>query len=64
MKSTTVNERAQAWVVDYSAARTRAIRWLGERYLLATPINARIHAWGKSVPGDVPAAPDLETRAA
>jgi hypothetical protein len=37
----TVNERAQTWVVDYSAARARAIRWLGDRYLLAKPINAQ-----------------------
>jgi hypothetical protein len=29
----------QAWVVDYSAARAKAIEWLGDRYLLATPIN-------------------------
>jgi hypothetical protein len=28
-------------VVDYSAARAQAIRWLGDRYLLAKPINAR-----------------------
>ena len=28
------------WVVDYSAARAHAIRWLGDRYLLARPINA------------------------
>jgi len=41
MKRTTPVERAQAWVVDYSAARTHAIRWLGDRYLLAAPINAR-----------------------
>lgn len=40
MKQTTAAARAQAWVVDYSAARTRAIRWLGDRYLLAKPINA------------------------
>ena len=25
--------------VDYSAARAQAIRWLGDRYLLAKPIN-------------------------
>jgi hypothetical protein len=37
----TVNERAQTWVVDYSAARARAIRWLGDRYLLAKPVNAQ-----------------------
>jgi hypothetical protein len=42
-----VNERAQSWVVDYSAARTRAIRWLGERYLLAKPINAGDSGWSK-----------------
>lgn len=28
------------WLVDYSAARAQAIRWLGDRYLLAKPINA------------------------
>jgi hypothetical protein len=28
-----------ARVVDYSSARARAIRWLGDRYLLARPIN-------------------------
>jgi hypothetical protein len=50
MKSATVSERTQAWVVDYSAARMRAIRWLGDRYLLAKPINARNTAWRASVP--------------
>ena len=30
---------APTWVVDYSAARAHAIRWLGDRYLLAIPIN-------------------------
>lgn len=29
-----------SWVVDYSAARARAIERLGDRYLLARPINA------------------------
>src|SRR5215469_3791050 len=33
-------ERAQSWVVDYGAARARAIEWLGDRYLLAKPVNA------------------------
>lgn len=33
-------ELALTWVVDYSAARAHAIRWLGDRYLLARPINA------------------------
>jgi hypothetical protein len=37
----TGNERAQTWVVDYSAARARAIKWLGDRYLLAKPVNAQ-----------------------
>lgn len=36
----TANERSMAPVVDYSEARERAIKWLGDRYLLAKPINA------------------------
>jgi len=48
MKRITVSERAQAWVVDYSVARVQAIRWLGDRYLLAKPINARETAWHKA----------------
>ncbi len=43
------NERAQTWVVDYSAARARAIGWLGDRYLLARPINASESAWRKAL---------------
>jgi hypothetical protein len=27
------------WVVNYDVARAQAIRWLGDRYLLAKPIN-------------------------
>lgn len=27
---------------DYSAARDKAVAWLGERYLLAKPINAEV----------------------
>lgn len=38
-------ERVRAWTVDYSEARAQAIRWLGDRYLLARPINARQSAW-------------------
>lgn len=34
------------WVVDYSAARAQAIKWLGDRYLLARPINASYEARG------------------
>jgi hypothetical protein len=40
MKQTTSNERTRVQIVDYSEARERAIRWLGDRYLLAKPINA------------------------
>ncbi len=48
MKRTSVQtrewpEQARAWVVDYSAARAQAIRWLGDRYLLAKPLNGRQH---------------------
>jgi hypothetical protein len=36
-------ERRSEWPrvleVDYSAARAQAIKWLGDRYLLAKPIN-------------------------
>jgi hypothetical protein len=39
------SERAQSWVVDYSAARARAIEWLGDRYLLAKPVNATESGW-------------------
>ena len=39
MRPTDIAERARDWVVDYSAARAKAIEWLGDRYLLARPIN-------------------------
>jgi hypothetical protein len=29
--------------VDYGAARAKAIEWLGDRYLLAKPINHSAH---------------------
>lgn len=29
----------QEWIVDYGAARAKAIEWLKDRYLLARPIN-------------------------
>ena len=35
----TWQQKAATWVIDYSAARDRAIRWLGDRYLLATPVR-------------------------
>ena len=36
--------RARIPVVDYGAARARAIEWLGERYLLAKPINRNAYS--------------------
>ncbi len=39
MRPTSNDERMSAWVVDYSAARARAIAWLGDRYLLAKPVK-------------------------
>ena len=39
MRQTANADRARGWVVDYSAARAKAIEWLGDRYLLAKPIN-------------------------
>jgi hypothetical protein len=40
MKPRTHGKEVETWVVvDYSAARARAIKWLGDRYLLARPIN-------------------------
>jgi hypothetical protein len=48
VKRTITGERARSWVVDYSAARARAIEWLGERYLLAKPINVKAYAWRKT----------------
>ena len=32
-------QKAATWVIDYSAARDRAISWLGDRYLLAAPVK-------------------------
>jgi hypothetical protein len=56
MKRSTGGVRERTWVVDYSAARTRAIKWLGDRYLLARPINVSESAWRRapqSAPGTV-----------
>jgi hypothetical protein len=44
---------ASHWVVDYGVARERAIRWLGERYLLAHPINRPAPRSGRSQPNRV-----------
>lgn len=48
MKPIASVERQRTWIVDYSAARARAIEWLGERYLLAKPIN--VHAGHRTAP--------------
>jgi hypothetical protein len=41
MQWTNDGEKWRAWLVDYSAARASAIERLGDRYLLARPINRR-----------------------
>lgn len=46
MRHTDSAERTQSWVVDYSVARAKAIAWLGDRYLLAKPINRALTASG------------------
>lgn len=53
VKQTTAAARAQTWIVDYSEARTRAIRWLGDRYLLAKPINASASARRKAAAAEL-----------
>jgi hypothetical protein len=54
MKRTTVNGRSPALpIVDYSAARERAIQWLGDRYLLAKPINAKQDPERRTTPPNV-----------
>ena len=54
-------EPTPAWVVDYSAARAHAIRWLGDRYLLAKPINRKRDAWRTLPPVLVSDAPATST---
>ena len=51
VKHPTVSEIPRTWIVDYSAARARAIQWLGDRYLLAKPINAGENAWRRAPSG-------------
>lgn len=36
-----IREHARAWEVDYSAARAKALAWLGNRYLLAQPVRRK-----------------------
>jgi hypothetical protein len=45
------SERASTWVVDYSEARAHAIKWLGDRYLLARPINGSRYPPRPMTPG-------------
>ena len=52
-------ERQPPHVVDYSAARARAIEWLGDRYLLARPIN-RQSSPPTSVPSSTPGTLELQ----
>jgi hypothetical protein len=52
-----------ARVVDYSAARAHAIRWLGDRYLLAKPINRKQDA-GRTVPAVLRSTPEALSRRA
>lgn len=41
MQRISSTEKAREWVIDYSAARAKAIEWLGDRYLLAKPVPRR-----------------------
>ena len=41
-------EQAAEWLVDYSDATAHAIKWLGDRYLIARPINAGGDSWHKA----------------
>lgn len=52
------------WVVDYSAARAHAIHWLGDRYLLASPIKASRGGPRPPAPGILmpPDSPDILMR--
>ncbi len=43
-KRVTEGKKLITWVVDRSAAQAHAIRWLGDRYLLAKPVNASKYA--------------------
>ena len=59
MKRISSRERVQSWIVDYSAARARAIEWLGDRYLLARPVNASENGWRKPARAPFHASPAL-----
>lgn len=40
MSGKPANKLRQPWVYDYRSAIAKAVEWLGDRYLLAEPINA------------------------
>jgi hypothetical protein len=44
MSSQSLHESRHPCVYDYSAAIAKAVEWLGNRYLLAKPINATRHS--------------------
>jgi hypothetical protein len=42
MRVATMVKLPDEWIVDYQAARDRAIEWLGDRYLLARDVTRRV----------------------
>jgi len=44
MSSQSLHDSRQPCVYDYSSAIAKAVEWLGNRYLLAKPINATHHS--------------------
>jgi hypothetical protein len=54
VKHSIATDTARSWIVDYSAARARAIQWLGDRYLLAKPINVSDTAWRRGTSANAP----------
>jgi hypothetical protein len=52
------------WIVDYQPAREKAIRWLGERYLLAREVKRLAHADESAAAGLVSRRRALSTASA
>jgi hypothetical protein len=44
MSSQSLHDSRQPCVYDYSSAIAKAVEWLGDRYLLAKPMNATHHS--------------------
>jgi hypothetical protein len=59
MRKYPLNRNARV-VCDYEAARAHALEWLGDRYLLANPVNAERRR--RSIPVGDPANADLVMR--